>query len=121
MTRILGTVLTTAAMTLALTAVVFAQAQGPISGTIETVDCAANALVIVTPQGTELFSVASDAIVSVHGAPASFCGLAQYVGSPVVVTSGGANAPRAVGSVDVLSPAVYFSGLPAPVYFPGLP
>jgi len=84
-----------------------ASAQGSvqIQGTIQTVDCGTNALVLNALDGPHVFPMASDGTVTINSVQASFCALAQYVGSRATVSIEAVDSRIVAGHVDVSTSA----------------
>ncbi len=95
-----------------------AQAQNwiQVQGRIQAIDCGANTLVLSAGDGTHVFPMAPNALVSINSAPAGFCTLGQYIGSYATVSVTAIGSQMVVGRVDVLL-AVAPPPPPPPVFF----
>jgi hypothetical protein len=92
--------------------VAWAQNRIRVQGTIQSVDCQANTLVLRAPDGTtNVVPVTAYTAIFVDGAPINFCGLQKYIGRYATALVTAAGNQLVAGRVDV-SPAVTRSALP---------
>lgn len=110
-------VLTVGALLVALTMSGVAQAQNAIQiqGTIQAVDCRANALVVNARDGTHVLPMAPGARASIGSAGIASCALRQYVGRAAVVSVAAVGNQLMAVAVDVSATAAPGPGLPPAV------
>lgn len=109
-------------VTLTTSGVGLAQGVTTVQGTIQTVDCQTNALVVKASDGTHVVPAGPNTAVYVNSAPVSFCTLQQYVGSNVIVSLAPNGTQLVVQRVDVSTAAAPAPApTPAPAVISGLP
>jgi hypothetical protein len=97
--------------TLALAGIGQAQGATAVRGTIQSVDCRTNAVVLNAPDGTHVFPAGPNTAVFVNSAPVGFCTLQQYIGSSATVSVVPYANQWVAERVDV-----YVAATPAPTY-----
>jgi hypothetical protein len=113
MTKVLAVGLGTALAVLAMSGAVQAQSTLQVQGTIQAVDCTIHALTLNASDGQHVLAVNTSTAVFVNSAPADFCGLSQYLGSPATAWVTPSGDQFLAGRVDV---SVAAAPAPAPGY-----